>query len=70
MAYLYSNTGNKVTVIDKRSHIGGNSYTKNINGIHLHEYGPHIFHTNDKQIWNWINRFVTFNNFSLRPFTL
>jgi len=70
MAHLYSNTGNEVTVIDKRSHIGGNSYTRNQKGIHIHEYGPHIFHTNDQKIWTWINRFCQFNNFTLRPFTV
>ena len=41
--------GFKCLVIDKRSHIGGNVYTKNVNGINVHEYGPHIFHTNDKK---------------------
>lgn len=59
--------GFKCLVIDKRSHIGGNVYTKNVNGINVHEYGPHIFHTNDKKIWDYVNRFAEFNHFSYRP---
>ena len=47
--------GYKVTIIDKRSHIGGNCYTEKKDDIDIHKYGPHIFHTNDEAIWNWIN---------------
>lgn len=54
-------------VIDKRDHIGGNCYTREEEGIHIHQYGPHIFHTNDKRIWNWINQFAEFNNFRNTP---
>lgn len=59
--------GKKCLVIDKRSHIGGNCYTKNRDGINVHEYGPHIFHTSNKVIWDWINQFAEFNSFTLRP---
>ena len=57
----------KVLVIDKREHIGGNIYTENNNGIHVHKYGAHIFHTNDKKIWDYVNSFVEFNRFTNSP---
>jgi UDP-galactopyranose mutase len=66
-AYELNKKGYKVRVIDKRSHIGGNCYTSNRDGVHVHEYGPHIFHTSNKKVWEWINQFVEFNNFTLRP---
>ena len=59
--------GYKCIVIDKRKHIGGNVYTENIDGINVHKYGPHIFHTDNKDIWDYVNRFVEFNHFSYRP---
>ena len=59
--------GAKCLVIDKRSHIGGNCYTRNEGGIHVHEYGPHIFHTDSKRIWDYMNRWTEFNHFVLRP---
>ena len=59
--------GYKVCVIESRDHIGGNCFTSNKNGINVHEYGPHIFHTSNEEVWKWINQFVTFNNFTLRP---
>lgn len=59
--------GYKCLVIEKRNHIGGNCYTENIDGVNVHKYGPHIFHTSDKKIWDYINKFATFNNFSYRP---
>lgn len=59
--------GKRVRVIDKRSHIGGNCYTKNQDNINIHWYGPHIFHTNDTEVWNWINQYADFNDFTLRP---
>lgn len=62
-----TNTGNRVLVIDKRNHIGGNCYTENVGGIHVHKYGPHIFHTSNKEIWEYVNNLTTFNNFSYRP---
>lgn len=66
-AYELNKQGKKVCVIDSRDHIGGNCYTSNREGIHVHEYGPHIFHTSNEEVWRWINQFVKFNNFSLRP---
>lgn len=59
--------GKKCIVIDKRKHIGGNVYTENVEGINIHKYGPHIFHTSDKNIWEYVNRFATFNNFRYQP---
>ena len=65
-AYEANRLGKKVVVIDKRNHIGGNCYTSEYDNYHLHKYGPHIFHTSKKYIWDYINQFTTFNNFSLR----
>lgn len=59
--------GNSVLVIDKRPHIAGNIYTQNIAGIHVHTYGPHIFHTNNHRVWQFVNQFTAFNNFTNRP---
>lgn len=58
--------GKKVLVIDQRSHIGGNCYTENIDGINVHKYGPHIFHTSNEKVWEYINRFVSFNHYTHR----
>ena len=55
--------GYKCLVVEKRSHIGGNCYTENKDGIHIHKYGAHIFHTSNKEIWDYINKFAKFNNF-------
>lgn len=66
-AYELTKKGNSCLVIDKRDHIGGNSYTSNRNGINVHEYGPHIFHTSNEEVWKWINQFVEFNNFRYSP---
>lgn len=57
----------KVLVIDKRNHIGGNIYTENIEGINVHKYGAHIFHTSDKEVWNYINKFAEFNRYTNSP---
>ncbi|MGT2925076.1 UDP-galactopyranose mutase [Streptococcus caviae] len=59
--------GKKVKVIEKRSHIAGNIYTKEVNGIQVHEYGAHIFHTSDKEIWDYINQFAEFNRYTNSP---
>lgn len=59
--------GKKCLVIDKRNHIGGNIYTENIEGINVHKYGAHIFHTSDKRIWEYINQFAEFNNYINSP---
>lgn len=59
--------GKKVLVVERRNNIGGNVYTENNNGIHVHKYGAHIFHTNDKEIWEYVNSFVEFNRFTNSP---
>lgn len=59
--------GKKVLVIDKRNHIAGNIYTKEEDGINVHVYGAHIFHTSDKQIWDYVNQFAEFNNYINSP---
>ena len=62
-----TDSGKKVLVIDKRSHIAGNVYTEKIEGINVHMYGAHIFHTNDKNVWDYVHRFATFNRFTNSP---
>ncbi len=62
-AHELSKAGKKVLVIDRRPHIAGNVYTERIEGIDVHEYGAHIFHTSDKAIWEYVNEFAEFNNF-------
>jgi UDP-galactopyranose mutase len=57
----------KCLVIDKRSHIGGNCFTEDLDGIHIHKYGAHIFHTSDKNIWDWVNQFAEFRQFVNSP---
>ncbi len=59
--------GKSVLVIDKRPHIGGNVCTERIEGINVHKYGAHIFHTNNKTVWDYVNRFATFNRFTNSP---
>ncbi len=59
--------GKKVLVIDKRNHIAGNVYTENIEGIEVHKYGAHIFHTNNKEVWEYVNSFSDFNRFTNSP---
>ena len=59
--------GKKCLVIDKRPHIAGNVYTEDMEGIHVHQYGAHIFHTNNKQVWDYMNRFAVFNRFTNSP---
>jgi len=66
-AYELTKAGYKCLVVDKRNHIGGNSYTETRDDINLHMYGPHIFHTSDEEVWKWINQFVSFNNFRYSP---
>ena len=62
-----ADAGKTVLVIDKRSHIGGNVYTEAVEGINVHVYGAHIFHTNDREIWDYVNRFAEFNRFTNSP---
>ena len=59
--------GKRCLVVDKRAHIGGNIYTENIHGINVHRYGAHIFHTSDKNVWDYVNRFAEFNNYINSP---
>ena len=64
-ARLATDSGKRCLVIDKRPHVGGNVYCENVEGINVHRYGPHIFHTSDKKVWAFVNRFVEFNRFTL-----
>lgn len=66
-AYEANKKGKKVLVIDKRPNIGGNIYTENIDGINVHKYGAHIFHTSNKEVWNYINQFAEFNRYTNSP---
>ena len=59
--------GKNCLIIDKRNHTAGNAYTEKIEGINVHKYGPHIFHTSDEDIWNYVNRFAEFNSYVNRP---
>ena len=67
MAEQLVRQGKRYLVIDKRSHVGGNIYTSNVNGITVHQYGAHIFHTNDKEVWEYINSFSDFNRYTNSP---
>ena len=62
-----ADAGKKVIVIDKRPNIAGNVYTEKVEGINFHKYGAHIFHTNNTEVWNYVNRFATFNRFTNSP---
>lgn len=66
-ANLANRDGKKVLVIDRRDHIAGNIYTKNIEGINVHMYGAHIFHTDYKDVWDYVNSFVEFNRYTNSP---
>ena len=66
-AHEMTKRGKKCLVIDRRSHIGGNIYCENIKGIHVHKYGAHIFHTSNKEIWNYVNQFAEFNHYVNSP---
>ena len=59
--------GKRCLVIDRRDHIAGNVYTENISGIHVHKYGAHIFHTSDKEVWDYVNQFAEFNHYINSP---
>ncbi|EFH6714084.1 NAD(P)-binding protein, partial [Escherichia coli] len=69
-ARLATDAGKKCLIIEKREHIAGNCYTEKKHGIHQHIYGPHIFHCNDDDIWNFVNRFAKFNSFINRPIAI
>lgn len=62
-----ADAGKKVFVIDKRTNIAGNVYTEKVESINFHKYGAHIFHTNNTEVWNYVNRFATFNRFTNSP---
>lgn len=62
-----TDAGYSCLVIDKRKHIGGNCYTENRDGVNVHIYGPHIFHTSNKKVWDWINQYAEFNNYINTP---
>ncbi|MCD8040693.1 MAG: UDP-galactopyranose mutase [Clostridia bacterium] len=66
-AHEATKAGKKCLVIDKRPHIGGNIYTENKDGINIHVYGAHIFHTSNQKVWQYVNQFITFNNFVNSP---
>ena len=66
-AHLAHTTGKNCLVIDKRPHLGGNVYCEDVQGINVHKYGAHIFHTNNKEVWNFVNSFVPFNRYTNSP---
>ena len=66
-AHEMTKIGKSCLLIDKRSHLGGNVFTENIEGINVHKYGAHIFHTSDKRIWDYVNQFADFNNYINSP---
>ena len=66
-AHQLAKAGKTVLVIDKRSHIAGNVYTENIAGVNVHMYGPHIFHTNNREVWDFVQRFADFNRLTYSP---
>lgn len=66
-ANLAKKAGKSVLVIDKRNHIAGNCYTESVEGINVHKYGAHIFHTSNKQVWDYVNSFVEFNRYTNSP---
>ncbi|EKK5571998.1 NAD(P)-binding protein, partial [Morganella morganii] len=69
-AHEMKKKGFTVKVIEKRNHLGGNVYCENIEGINTHKYGAHIFHTNDKKIWDYVNEFTEFNRFTNSPIAI
>lgn len=66
-AYYANKAGKKCLVVEKRSHIGGNIYCEDVNGIHVHKYGAHIFHTSNREVWNFVNSLVEFNRYTNSP---
>lgn len=69
-ARIMKDAGYDVMVMDRRNHTGGNCYTEEVEGIMVHRYGPHIFHTNNKKVWDFMNRYTVFNNFINRPIAM
>jgi len=66
-AYEASQAGKHCLVIDKRQNAGGNIFCENVDGIHVHKYGAHIFHTDKKEIWQYVNRLIEFNRYTNSP---
>ena len=66
-AHEMTKEGKKCVVIEKRNHIGGNIYTGEVDGIQVHKYGAHIFHTNNKETWEYVNKFCEFNRYTNSP---
>ena len=66
-AYEATKRGKKCLVIEKRNHIGGNIYCENVEGINVHKYGAHIFHTSNKKVWEYVNNLAEFNNYINSP---
>jgi len=69
-ARIATDSGKRVLVLERRNHIAGNCFTETVNGIHIHRYGPHIFHTSNQQVWDFLCQYVTFNNFVNSPLAL
>ena len=69
-AYELNKRGYKCLVIEKRNHVAGNIYTEKIEGINVHRYGAHIFHTSNKEVWSYINQFAEFNNYINSPIAI
>ncbi len=67
IAHKALEAGKSVLMLEKRNHIGGNIYTEDMNGIHVHRYGAHIFHTNNRQVWDYIQSFASFNRYTHSP---
>ena len=67
VAWRAKQAGRSVLVIDKRSHRGGNIYCESVDGINVHKYGAHIFHTSNREVWEFVNRFADFNNYINSP---
>jgi len=67
IAYRAKKSGKRCLVIDKRPHLGGNIYCKNVEGIHVHQYGAHVFHTSNKEVWDFVNSIVEFNRYTNSP---
>ena len=66
-AHEAAERGEKVTVIEQREHVAGNIYTKEVDGIQVHQYGAHIFHTSNKEVWNYVHQFAEFNRYTNSP---
>ena len=67
VAERLTHRGKSCLVVDKRNHVGGNAYTEEVHGIVVHRYGAHIFHTNDREVWEYVNRFAAFNRYTNSP---